>query len=593
LKQALRFKIILAIDQRTTILRHIDGLMDTQTRLRERLKTLYGTRADDAFEQLMQVLEKNRGSARSDGSRWSCRDVVLITYGDQLRAEGETPLGTLSRFLCEQGLDRLINTVHILPFNPSSSDDGFSVTDYRAVDPALGDWDDIRELDKHVDLMFDLVLNHCSRHSDWFQKFIAGEEPYTKYFVEAEADCDLSAVMRPRSLPLLTPVETVRGTRHVWTTFSDDQIDLNYAEPQVLIKMLDVLLFYVQQGARIIRLDAIAYLWKRIGTNCIHLSETHEIVKLLRDVLDEVAPHVILLTETNVPHKENVSYFGTGDEAHAVYQFSLPPLLLDAFVHADATPLRHWLSGFEPTQADTTFLNFTASHDGIGVRPLEGLVDESRFASLIEAIKARGGLVSTRRQPDGSETAYELNISYVDAMSDPAERRPELHARRFLCSQAIMLALPGIPAVYFHSLVGTQNDLEGVADSGQPRRVNRRKFQLDDLLSDLDDAESVQSQIFAGYRRLLACRIEQPAFHPDGRFELFDDVPSSVVAFCREAPDDRQRVHVVANITGKTQRCVPVPPKGRHRFRDLLASEEFASEEIVLQPYQVLWLEES
>jgi len=120
---------------------------------------------------------------------------------------------------------------------------------------------------------------------------------------------------------------------------------------------------------RIARLDAVAFLWKELGTNCLHLPETHELVKLFRDVCEIVAPRAIILTETNVPHAENVSYFGQGDEAHMVYQFSLPPLLLHAFITGNGQYLTHWASGLEPPPAGCTFFNFTASHDGVGVRP--------------------------------------------------------------------------------------------------------------------------------------------------------------------------------------------------------------------------------
>ena len=143
----------------------------------------------------------------------------------------------------------------------------------------------------------------------WFKAYLAGESPYENFFIEADPSLDYSQVVRPRSLPLLTAVETSRGTRHVWTTFSDDQIDLNYSNPKVLLKMLDILLKYAQQGARIIRLDAIAFLWKEIGTNCLHLPETHEVVKLMRDLLSEVFPGTLVLTETNVTSRRKHQLF--------------------------------------------------------------------------------------------------------------------------------------------------------------------------------------------------------------------------------------------------------------------------------------------
>lgn len=557
---------------------------NTVEKMRARLEFLYGPRAGACLQNLLQTMAKYPVS--SEPRSWSQRDVVLITYGDQVRQPDGPSLPGLTEFLTSGELTRLIDTVHILPFFPYTSDDGFSVVDYRQVQPEMGDWGDVRQLARHVDLMFDLVLNHCSQQSPWFRKYLAGEEPFTRFFVEADPGDDLSQVTRPRSSPLLTAFETSRGRRHVWTTFSADQVDLNFAEPAVLVEFIDILLFFVSQGARIIRLDAIAYLWKEVGTTCIHLPQTHEVVKLMRDVLNAVAPHVLLITETNVPHAENVSYFGDGDEAHMVYQFSLPPLLLDAFLSQDAAPLRDWLAGLEATPPGTTFFNFTASHDGVGVRPLEGLVSTERFERLVEAAKQRGSLVGTKRNPDGNDTPYELNITYVDALGEPDGMDGERHARRFLSSQAVMLALPGVPGIYFHSLVGTQNDYDGVRKTGIARRINRRKFQLAELRETLSHADSLQAKIFAGYQDLLGARIEQPAFHPDGACRVLDLGDPALLAFQRTSCDEAQRIQCVTNVSGEP-RSFEWPEAGR----DILTRRDVPAGAVTTEPYHTLWIE--
>lgn len=551
--------------------------------MRTRLEFLYGERADACVRDLIEVINKYPSSHQP--RNWTERDVVLITYGDQVQAAQGTALHALTDFLTSKELTELINTVHILPFYPYSSDDGFSVIDYRQVNSEVGDWDDVGELARHVDLMFDLVLNHCSQHSQWFQSYLAGEEPYTRYFHEVDPDTDLSQVTRPRSLPLLTEFVTSRGKRHVWTTFSDDQVDLNFSEPAVLVEFIDILLFFVSQGARIIRLDAIAYLWKEIGTNCIHLPQTHEVVKLMRDVLSVVAPQVLLLSETNVPHKENVSYFGDGDEAQMVYQFSLPPLLLTAFLSHDVTSLREWLAGLDGSPPDTTFFNFTASHDGVGVRPLEGLVSPECFDQLVQAAKQRGGLVGTKRNPDGTDTPYELNISYVDALGEPGETDPDLHSRRFLSSQAVMLALPGVPGIYFHSLVGTRNDYGGVDRSGIARRINRRKYTQQELQDALSDPESLQAKIFTGYQQLLRTRINQPAFHPDGGCEPVELDNPALFAFERTSCDQSQRILCVTNVADHAL-DFSCPLTGQ----ELLTGREIANGLITIEPYETFWI---
>ena len=483
----------------------------------QRLQFLYGSKAKQAQTALEEAISEV-SIPSFDHSGWSERDCVLITYGDQVQEEDHPHLESLKSFLLDHNLDQSLSNVHLLPFCPYSSDDGFSVIDFMQIDPPLGTWHDVAELGKSFELMFDLVLNHISQHSDWFRKYLNGTPPFDEFFIEVDRNADVSQVTRPRSLPLLTPFETSRGARHLWTTFSDDQIDLNYASPALLAKMVGILLNYVAHGARIIRLDAVAYLWKQLGTSCIHLPQTHEVIRLFRDILQQVAPHVLLLTETNVPHAENVSYFGNGGEAQMVYQFSLPPLLLDALIHEDASLLVRWLIELEPPPTGTTFFNFTASHDGVGVRPLEGIASPDRVDQLADAIRQRGGFVSTRRNADGTDSPYELNVAYVDALREPGEPA-DMTARRFLTSQAIMLSLQGIPGIYFHSLVGTENNREEAESTGIPRRINRRKFgrqELDHRLA----SDPVPRQIFQGYQHLLQVRRRQPSFHPEAGQEV-------------------------------------------------------------------------
>ena len=562
--------------------------------IKKALDTLYGSLAAEAavaIEQLVSEYTSRIEQTRSE-PRWSEEDIVLITYADQISSDSLTPLRAQNQFLLDQGIDELVSTVHLLPFYPWSSDDGFSVIDYLEVDPNSGSWDCIAEVAKNFSLMYDLVCNHISQESAWFQGFLQGETPYSEYFHTVTADVDLSTVTRPRSLPLLHEFQTSDGIANVWTTFSRDQVDLNFANPKVLVEVLTVLLEYVYRGATIIRLDAIAYLWKEIGTSCIHLPQTHLIVKLMRAVLDVVAPHVILLTETNVPHSENVSYFGEGDEAHMVYQFSLPPLLLDALISQDASILITWLQNLEPTTLNTTYFNFTASHDGVGVRPLEGIVPAERLSSLIEAIQKRGGHISTKRNADGTDSPYELNISYFDALGDPDSSDSDLHVRRFLTSQAIQLSVAGIPGIYFHSLVGTPNDHQGVAESGIPRRINRRKYKRHQLDEVLNNEQSLQAAVLAGYKQLLKIRKQQPAFSPNCQQSVIDTECNQVVGFQRKTQHESQRnqeITVLANVSNDSQ-LLSCESLGISSVQTDLLSEKTFQNEISLEPFQTVWL---
>jgi sucrose phosphorylase len=568
-------------------------------RIRERLRRLYGEAALPRLLNRLELTVGRYGVGMScaddlDCGRWDERDAVLICYGDMVTTNGDAPLATLRRFLKAQ-VGGAVSAVHVLPFFPYSSDDGFAVNDYRIVDPELGTWDDIQALANDYRLMVDLVINHVSGHGLWFRAYCNGIAPERGFFIEVDPATDLSAVVRPRTTPLLRTVQTPYGERHLWATFGEDQLDVDFHNPDVLFEYLDILLFYVHNGAQIIRLDAIAYLWKEIGTSCIHLPQTHEVVKLLRDVLEMVEPRILLLTETNVPHAENITYFGDGDEAHMVYQFSLPPLLLHALHSGDASHLSEWAANLAPPPPGCTFFNFTASHDGIGVRPLEGLLPDVERDALVDAMEERGGLVSRRSNPDGSATPYELNITYYDAVGVPGDRGASV--ARFLCSQTIAIGLQGIPGLYFNSLLGAGNDFDGVERTGRARSINRRKWTLAELEMILDPAHGHQAhEVFPELLRRLRIRREQRAFHPDGPQRVLD-LPQGLFGVQRRAPDDSQRIYAIANLTGKPARLSLARLDRRwqqRRWRELIGGwrgdAETMTGRLELAPYQAIWL---
>jgi len=564
-------------------------------RLRPKLEFLYGERAAACLEAILDLVRRYRPRLVERTCRpWDQRDTLLITYADQIRCSGMRPLAALEEFLRQSGLQEVLTGIHLLPFFPYSSDDGFSVIDYRQVDPAVGTWADIHRLAERYRLVFDLVLNHVSRRSRYFQAYLAGEEPFVHYFLEKQLGADYSRVVRPRTSPLFTPVPTNRGMREVWTTFSSDQIDWNYHEPSVLLEILDIFLFYLAQRAEVIRLDAIAYLWKEPGTACIHLPQTHTVVKLLRDLVEATCPGVLLLTETNVPHEENVNYFGQGDEAHIIYLFSLPPLLLDALLSGDGTYLARWLADWHKPPPGCMYLVFTASHDGVGVRALERILPPERMERLTAAVEARQGRVSFRRMADGSERPYELNITYFDALGDPGITDSTMQVRRFLASQALMLSLAGLPAVYFHSLVATPNDLEGVRQTGQARSINRHKYTWAELQSALADPDRPPRQVLEAFRRMLRVRREHPAFHPQGGQEPIDCAHAGLIGLVRTAPDRSERVLVLGNLTDQVHCCHLPDMLGRAVWQDILSesAEVLTGPSVSLAPYQVRWLRE-
>ena len=534
------------------------------------LEAIYGAeRAGEVENRLINLVEHYRG--RISVPQDTClseRDVILITYGDQVQRSGQPHLRTLSEF-CRSHLSGAVNGIHILPFFPWSSDDGFSIKDFRAVDPPLGGWQDIERFGANFRLMVDGVINHASVQGKWFQGFLQNEAPYKDYFITVEGSPDLSAVVRPRALPLLTRFETTAGMRQVWTTFSADQADLNYQNPAVLLEMIDILLMYAQHGAQFIRLDAVAFLWKEIGSSCIHLPQTHAVIQLLRKVFEEAAPHVRLITETNVPHQDNISYFGDGtNEAQLVYNFALPPLVLHTFRTGDASVLSRWAGGLELPSDQVTFFNFLASHDGIGLNPARGILTDAEIDSLVAQTLEHGGLVSNKQNPDGSQTPYELNINYFDALSNPADAEAlEVQVDRFMASQAILLSLRGVPGIYFHSLFGSRSWAEGVRQSQHNRTINRQKLALSELEDALVDSSSLRSRVFQRYRDLLAQRATSAAFNPHGGQEILE-MGSGVFAVLRRSTAGGEQVLCLQNVTNHALTA------GRYS----------------LKPYETLWV---
>lgn len=576
-----------------------------RARLHEHLAFIYGAeRAGAIYADLAALMQRYQTSFAAAAlphrpplaERLTQADAVLITYGDQVAAPDETPLHTLATAL-ERYFSGLVTSIHILPFYPYTSDDGFSVVDYKAVDPALGTWEDITRLGQRFRLMFDAVINHISASSAWFQGFLRDEAPYRDYFIVVDPATDLSQVTRPRALPLLTPVETPRGTKHVWTTFSADQIDINYANPEVLLAVIDVLLFYVQQGAEIIRLDAIGYLWKEIGTRCIHLPQTHRVIQLWRDVLDAVAPTTLLITETNVPHRDNISYFGDGsNEAQLVYQFPLAPLVLNAFVAGNAQHLTRWASELEPTSTGTTFFNFLASHDGIGVMPAQGYLSPAEIDQLVQQTLAHGGHVSFKNNPDGSQSPYELNITFFDVLSNPQTSEPEeLRIDRFIASQAIMLALAGLPGIYIHSMFGSPNDQAGVAATGRNRSINRHKWSQAELEALLADSNGRAAQVLARYAHLLRVRAAEAAFHPLAPQTIVQTNPALFTLLRGELGNQLLCVHNVSDQPQQLTVATTVWGADLRKLRNVvdgttIAVKPAAELDITVAPYQILWV---
>lgn len=562
---------------------------NVNAKIKKHINHIYGESFSDAhLNVLLTKLEKvavNITEKRKSG--WDEKDVVLITYADQFSAKGEKALPVFTRFYNEW-LSRTFSHVHLLPFYPWSSDDGFSVIDYHEVAPETGTWRDVAELKQSASLMFDFVCNHMSAKSEWFANYLAQKPGYEDFFISVDPETDLSAVTRPRALPLLTPFTLNDGSvRHLWTTFSDDQIDLNFASPQVLIAMVDVLLHYLMEGARYIRLDAVGFMWKIPGTTCIHLEQTHCLIQLFRAITDAVAPGTVIITETNVPHKDNISYFGDGEnEAQMVYQFSLPPLVLHAVHRQDVKALCQWAGSLTLPSTYTTWFNFLASHDGIGLNPLRGILPESEILSLVEKLQQEGALVNWKNNPDGTRSPYEINVTYLDALSLRDSSDDERIAR-FILAHAVLLSFPGVPAVYIQSILGSRNDYEGVERLGYNRAINRKKYTAGQVDRELNNNKSIRYQIYSRLSELIAIRRGERAFHPDSQ-AIFDAIGEHILKIVRVAKNG-ERMTALFNFSNKMQTVY-----GQTLFgRELLSGQNISGTELTLNPWQVMWIKEN
>lgn len=521
-------------------------------------------------------------------NRWDESDVALITYLDTFYNNDEKNIQTLEQVLNTYLQDN-VSIIHLLPFFPYSSDDGFAVIDYLKIKKGLGTWSDIKKLSLKYKIMADLVINHCSSQSEWFQQFLNNQLPGKNYFLDYKDKFDTSKIVRPRSHDLLQIFKTKKSEKFVWCTFSRDQVDLNFKNKDVLIEFLKIIKFYLDQGISILRLDAVAFLWKELGTNCINLNETHEIIKLFRLLLDASSQKTFLITETNLPNKENLDYFGNGNEAQLIYNFSLPPLILYSMLYGNSTILRKWLMSMPPPMEGTTYFNFIASHDGIGIRPAEGLISEKNIKAILRRMKEFGGEVSYRKV-ENKNKPYEINIALIDALKGTIDNLDNFQIERFICAHAIMLSLEGIPAIYVHSFFGTENDYSGMQLTKQKRSINRKRYDLKDLRNKMNK-KTINSTVLKQLNSLISIRKKQPAFHPNAtQFTL--NLGEKIFSLWRQCQNRKQSIFVLCNITSQKQ---PVDLNEinlifNKNWIDLISNKKIESKKISLKPYQTMWI---
>ncbi|MBE9594124.1 MAG: sugar phosphorylase [Proteobacteria bacterium] len=579
-------------------------------RIKRKLLRLYKEQADEVFEGLMKMMiyysiHIPEEIKKIPILRFSEKTCILITYGDTIKNKNK-PLRRLSNF-CMQHLRDIIESVHILPFHSYSSDKGFSIIDYKNVDPSLGDWNDVKAFSKEFKLMFDLVLTNCSQENEWFHQFLIGNPYFTDFFIAFDSEEEINEeyvklIQRPRETPLLHKCKTGYGDKYVWTTFSKDQVDLNWKNPEVFLAMIDILLFYVQKGMKIVRLDAVSFLWKELGTECVNLPENHTVVQLMRDVLDVVSPDVNIITETNVSHKENIRYFGDGNnEAQMVYNFALPPLVLYTFLTEDAGLLTEWIRSLKGVSG--IFFNFLDSHDGIMLNAVKGILDKEAIEFMGDKVMERGGRISYSSASNG-KVPYELNTTWWNAVNgDPSTENMEIQIKKYLASRNIALVMKGVPGIYIHGLLGTTNDYPGlldamgqsIHDTDENRFINRKEYMEEELLKLLEDENLHIHHVFHNMCSLLRKRRGEKAFHPYGEQKIIDSNPQ-VVSLVRHDLDFKNSIVCLTNISSREQMVrlnLTDLEVNNNQLHDIITDVPVNTKKVKLEPFQFLWLKNS
>jgi len=549
------------------------------------------------FNQLLQILDdfqsKSEDKENIKNIPWDQSHSVLITYADTVQKKGEKNLVTLNQILQDFLID-ISKVVHILPFLSSTSDGGFAVSSHKSLDQKFGNWSDLKRISKNHLLMADLVLNHVSSSHPWVQQFIKSQEPGLSNIYAPSEELNWKNVVRPRSSSLFSKINTIDGCKKVWTTFGPDQVDLNWQNPKMILEFLNLLILYINNGIDWLRLDAVGFIWKEPGTTCLHLPKAHSIVKILRIIISNLSNNGVLITETNVPQSENLSYLISEDEAHMAYNFPLPPLVLEAVITSKADILNKWISNWPELSTNTTLFNFTASHDGIGLRALEGLMNDNRVKELLINCEKRGGLVSHRRLSNGEDKPYELNISWWSAMEDSSRDVKRFQFERFILTQLIVMGMKGVPAFYLPALLASENDIKTFSMTGQRRDLNREKFIMEELLINLNNNYSNASRNLKYLSKAMQIRSSLNAFHPSSKMKSLSENRSDLIVIRRG--DGNDSIWAIHNITDNKLDYLLDDPEildsivNNISFIDYLTGIKYSNLSIKLEPFQVIWI---
>ena len=520
------------------------------------------------------------------------KDILLITYADTIKSKKNKPLATLNDFL-KNFIKNSINIVHILPYYPSSSDGGFAVTDFFKVNSKYGNWGDLKKISKSYKIMSDIVLNHASSKSAWFKNFLKGKGKGKDYFLYYDNDINTKNVTRARSHKLIQKFDTIKGKKYVWCTFSKDQVDFDFKNPDVLIVFIKLILYLQNKGTDFFRFDAVAFIWKRLDTSCINLDQTHAIVRLFRTILSFSNKYSKIITETNLPFHENLSYFGNSDEAHIIYNFSLAPLIINTLVKGNSAAFRRWSMSIPPAKDNNCYLNFLATHDGIGIRPLEGILKEADLKIFLKTLKKFGSKFTYRNTKNNKKVIYEANISLFDCFSGTIKGIDNFAYKRFYNAHAIMLSFEGLPGLYIHSLFGTKNNYESLKKTKLNRSINRSSYYYEHLKNILNKTDSHGYKIFRNILNLIDIRKKQIAFHPNAtQYTL--NLGNNFFGIWRQSINKNQSIFAIYNVTNKLQKLYTkkINFLSLESWVDLVSLQKIDNKKSYLSfsPYQFMWI---
>lgn len=566
------------------------------------LNFLYGEKeAKKIYPELEKIVIKylkkiKKGKKKYQNEYFSEKDVILIVYGDNIKNKKEPTLKTLSGFLGK--IKKYINIVHIIGLFLYSSDRGFSIIDFKKINPRFGKFSHLKKIEKNFKLLIDFVCNHISSKSDWYKKFAKGDKEYQNFFIcfdKLPEKEKIECVFRPRTTPLLVKRNLAIGRKWLWRTFCHDQIDLNYQNPKVLLKMIDVFLFYVERGAKLIRLDAIGYIWKKLGTTCFLTKESHVFIQLLRNILDIVSPDTLLIAEVNIGIKENLTYLGKKEkEAQLIYNFTLAPLVLYSFYKENTKKLINSLNLFDFTSKSKNIINILDCHDGISVVGAKDVLSQKEIKFLEKEILKRNGKINYKKEKN-KKTPYEFNITWWSAIEEKKESEI-LNIKKYIASRGIQFSLKGIPAIYFLGLFGIENCISCYEKTKKTRDINRKRFTENKIKKFLLEQKMKENKVFYEILRLLKYRNKEKAFHPAGeQIPLF--LNKKLFSIIRISPNKKEKILVIINISRDNIK-IKIKPEEIYTSRKhllniidktiLLCQKDGFN--ILVHPYQILWL---